>query len=234
MRGSLVWWYSLLLLLCSLPGVTAKVDKMLDNVHWLGHDGFRLTVGKTIYLDPYRLEAGGPVADIILLTHAHGDHCSLEDITKIRGPRTVIVGPADALAKLTGTTRAIKVGEKLTLGKISITAVPAYNIGKAYHPKENGWMGYVITVGGVRIYHAGDTDLIPEMTGLKADIALLPVSGKYTMTAEEAAQAALRIRPRYVIPMHYGTVIGSDADARRLADGLQGKIQVVLKPREQP
>jgi L-ascorbate metabolism protein UlaG (beta-lactamase superfamily) len=207
------------------------VRTMLDRIHWLGHDSFRITGDRTIYLDPFQIE-NGPTADLVLLTHAHRDHCSPDDIAKIAGPKTILVGTADTLEKLPGTKRVIKVGDTLTLGGVIVEAVPAYNIGKAFHPKENGWVGFILTVEGVRIYHAGDTDSIPEMKTFTADIALLPVGGKYTMTAEDAAQAARDIKPKIAVPMHYGSVIGTEDDARRFKDDLQGKIEVVLKTRE--
>ncbi|MCX5757844.1 MAG: MBL fold metallo-hydrolase, partial [Candidatus Hydrogenedentes bacterium] len=128
--------------------------------------------------------------------------------------------------------KAIAAGERLTVEGIGIEAVPAYNTNKEFHPKKNGWIGYIVTMNDVRIYHAGDTDHIPEMKSIKADIALLPVSGTYVMTAEEAARAALDINPRIAIPMHYGTIVGQADDAVRFRDLLQGKIEAILKTKE--
>lgn len=218
------------LILASLLGVS-EAGKMLDRIHWLGHDGFRITGSKTIYLDPYQIDKG-PVADLVFITHPHGDHCSPDDIAKIQGPKTVLVGTSDTLAKLTGTKHVVKVGDKVTLDGITIEVVPAYNIDKQFHPKANGWVGFVLTIDGVRVYHAGDTDRIPEMKHIKADIAMLPVGGKYTMTADEAAQAALDIHPKIAVPMHYGSIIGTEQDARRFKDDLQGKIEVAIKTKE--
>jgi len=117
------------------------------------------------------------------------------------------------------------------IGEVTITAVPAYNIGKPFHPKANGWLGFVVEIDGVRVYHAGDTDFIPEMKHLQIDVALLPVSGTYVMTADEAIQAARTIKPRVVIPMHYGTVVGAVSDAERVKAALSGEMDVVvLKP----
>ncbi|HOS43466.1 MAG TPA: MBL fold metallo-hydrolase, partial [Armatimonadota bacterium] len=198
-----------------LPGVTG-VDTMLERLHWLGHDAFRISGATTIYLDPFQLEPGPP-ADLILLTHPHRDHCSPDDLAKIAGPQTLLVGTADTLAPLSGARRTIAVGETLTFGTVTVEAVPAYNLDKPFHPKASGWVGYLVTVEGARIYHAGDTDRIPEMKAIRADIALLPVGGTYTMTAAEAALAARDIAPKLAIPMHYGAVVGTDADARRFA-----------------
>ena len=122
----------------------------------------------------------------------------------------------------------VQPGDKLTVSGIQIEAVPAYNTNKNFHPKQNGWLGFVLTVDGVRIYHAGDTDLIPEMDSIKADIALLPVSGTYVMTAEEAVEAAKIIKPKLVIPMHYDSIVGSADDARRFCDALAGTCEVVV------
>ncbi|HOV73715.1 MAG TPA: MBL fold metallo-hydrolase [Candidatus Hydrogenedentes bacterium] len=199
-----------------------------SDIHWLGHDGFMLAGEKTIYIDPYKID-GGATADIILITHDHFDHCSPEDIAKIQGPQTTVVAPRDCLGKIPGNKKAIKPGELLTLDTIVIEAVPAYNINKNFHPKANGWVGYVVTMKGFRIYHAGDTDHIPEMKTIKADIALLPVSGTYVMTAEEAVRAALDINPAIAIPMHYGAIVGQPDDAVRFRDLLKGKVDVVIK-----
>ena len=121
----------------------------------------------------------------------------------------------------------------MTVGDVEIEAVPAYNTNKQFHPKAQGWVGYIFTVNGQRIYLAGDTDRIPEMKNLsRIDVALLPVSGTYVMTAGEAVQAALDIRPGIAIPMHYGSIVGSSGDAQKFADGLKGKIEVVVLPEE--
>ncbi len=185
---------------------------MIDKIHWLGHYSFRIDGEKTIYIDPWKLKPGHK-ADIILLTHDHYDHFSPSDIAMVQGDVTEIVCPAGSKQKLTGIIHTVVPGDKLKLRGIEIEAVPAYNIGKQFHPKGNKWVGYIITVEGTRIYHAGDTDLIPEMSDIKCDIAMLPVSGTYVMTAEEAVKAADIIRPKIAIPMHYGTIVGSDADA---------------------
>ena len=185
---------------------------MIDKIHWLGHDSFRIDGEKTIYIDPWKLKPGRK-ADLILVTHDHYDHFSPSDIAMIQGDKTEIVCPASSKQKLTGKIHMVVPGDKLNLRGIAIEAVPAYNIGKQFHPKGNLWVGYIITVEGTRIYHAGDTDLIPEMSDIKCDIALLPVSGTYVMTAEEAVKAADIIKPNIAVPMHYGTIVGSDADA---------------------
>jgi len=166
-----------------------------------------------------------------LITHEHYDHCSPDDVKKVQKPSTVIVTEADSAKKLTGDIRVVAPGDKLTVSGIPIEVVPAYNTNKKFHPKRNGWLGFIVTVDGVRLYHAGDTDLIPEMDSLKADIALLPVSGTYVMTAEEAVEAAKRIKPEIAIPMHYGAIVGSAEDALRFSDALAGTCEVVVLSR---
>jgi len=222
----------LLMLGLSLHGMTKEVQDMIDHIHWLGHDAFKIAASKVIYLDPYQLTAGQQPADIILITHKHHDHSSPEDLGKVQQAGSVVIGPADSLAKITGDTRAITVGETLKIGEVEITAVPAYNIGKAFHPKDAGWVGYLINIDGVTIYHAGDTDYIPEMKQFHPDIALLPVGGTYTMTAEEAARAAQDLRPQVAIPMHYGAIVGTPADAERFRRLLQDTVAVVIKTKE--
>jgi L-ascorbate metabolism protein UlaG (beta-lactamase superfamily) len=203
-------------------------DFAKNKIHWLGHDTFRLDGEKTVCIDPYKIKTPFN-ADIICITHGHFDHCSAEDLDKVRGDHTVIVAPADCLKGLTGKTKAIRIGEKVDVEGVEIEAVAAYNTNKDFHPKANHWVGYIITLDHTRIYHAGDTDHIPEMKNIKADIALLPVSGTYVMTAEEAAQAALDIHPKVAIPMHYGTIVGEAGDAERFRDLLKGKVEVLIK-----
>ncbi len=208
-----------------------EVRKMTKNIHWLGHDTFKIVGEKTIYTDPFKLRKKDK-ADIILITHEHYDHCSPEDVEKIQGPDTVIVATPDCAGKLSGNVKTVKPGDKINISGIDIEAVPSYNTNKPFHPRHNNWVGYIFTVEGQRIYIAGDTDYIPEMKDFKCDIALLPVSGTYVMTAEEAVKAALDIKPKVAIPMHYGSIVGSKKDAEKFADALKGKIEVIILKEE--
>ncbi len=216
--------------------------KMRGAIAWLGHDAFRFEGEAVLYTDPFMLE-GGPgtmIADIILITHEHYDHCSPEDILKIADEDTVIVATPDCVVNIKENIkgkfkikpenlRTVKPGDTLEVGGVSIEAVPSYNTNKKFHPKEKNWVGYIFTIGGKRVYHAGDTDRIPEMKEIKTDIALLPVSGTYVMTAAEAVQAAMDIKPGLAIPMHYGgPVIGTLDDAKSFASGLKGKVEVKI------
>ncbi len=202
-------------------------ESFAKNIHWLGHDGFRIDGEKIVYFDPYQIESG-PRADLIFISHDHFDHCSPEDVAKIQGPETIIVTEKDSAAKLTGDVRVIKPGETLDLDGVKITGVPSYNTDKDFHPRGNGWLGFLVEMSGVRLYHAGDTDFIPEMKGLAVDIAFLPVSGTYVMTADQAVKAALAIAPGLAIPMHYGAIVGSEQDALDFKEALEGKVDVLV------
>jgi len=203
------------------------VQDIAKKIVWLGHDSFRIDASKTIYLDPYQVSSG-PKADLIMITHDHFDHCSPDDVAKIQQPGTVIVTEKDSAKKLTGDLRVIKPGESLVVDEVKVEAVPSYNTDKEFHPKRNAWLGFIIEIQGVRVFHAGDTDFIPEMNGFNVDIALLPVSGTYVMTADQAVKAALAISPKLAIPMHYGTIVGSDQDAITFKKALEGKIEVLV------
>ena len=202
-----------------------------DKISWLGHDGLRIDGTKRIYFDPYQIQ-GGPQGDIICITHEHFDHCSPEDVAKVQGPDTVIVTEAQCKEKLSGDIRVMKPGDTLDLEGVHIQAVPSYNANKDFHPRKNAWLGFVVEMDGITLYHAGDTDFIPEMKDLQVDIALLPVSGTYVMTAEEAVKAALAIGPKLAIPMHYGAIVGDVEDARKFKDELEGKVDVLILDKE--
>ena len=201
------------------------INTISQKIEWLGHDSFRINTGKIIYFDPYQI-ADGPPADLILITHDHYDHCSPDDVAKIQKSGTVIVTEKDSAKRLSGDVRIMSPGESISVEGMKIEAVPSYNTDKQFHPKNNNWLGFIIEIDGSRIYHAGDTDYIPEMENFNVDIALLPVSGIYVMTAEEAVKAALSIEPALSIPMHYGTVAGSEEDALNFKKALEGKIEV--------
>jgi L-ascorbate metabolism protein UlaG (beta-lactamase superfamily) len=194
-------------------------------IHWMGHSAFRIEDSTLqIYIDPFRLPDNLPKADILFITHAHFDHYSVEDIAKIKTGKTVIVAPKDVASKIGGSVTVVVPGKTYTIGKWKVTTVPAYNLEKKFHPKDNNWVGYIITLSsGLKIYHAGDTDFIPEMREIQTDIALLPCGGTYTMTADQAAEAANVFHPKVLIPMHYGSVVGSPADAEQVKKLFKGE-----------
>ena len=206
-----------------------NAEDLVGRLVWLGHDSFRLDGPPVIYFDPWKLHGRPPVADLVLVSHEHHDHCSPEDVKKVSGPGTVVVAAVTAAKQLTGA-RAVRPGDRLTVAGVEIEAVRAYNINKfrspgvPFHPREAEHVGFVVTVDGVRIYHTGDTDHIPEMAEIDCDVALLPVSGKYVMTVEEAAEAARTLSPQIVVPMHYGSGIGTSGDGQRLTELYAGDV----------
>ena len=219
------------LALATMAAHAGEAAMNVDAIHWLGHDAFRLDGPPVVYIDPYEL-AGGVKADLILITHAHSDHLSPADVARVRGPNTVVVGPQEVADKLAGV-RVVAPGDAIEVAGVRVQAVPAYNTNKKFHPEADGKVGFVISFGAFSVYHAGDTDAIPEMAALAPDVALLPVSGTYVMTAPEAADAARSIKPTVAIPMHYGSIVGSEADAKKFAKALEGSgIQVIIKAKE--
>ena len=197
---------------------------MFARITWLGHASVMLSQDAlTVYIDPWKLSDTLPKADLILVTHDHYDHFSVPDIERLRQARTRIIAPFDHPL----VTDRMGVSETLTVGDILITTVPAYNISKQFHPRVNNWVGYIVVMADKRIYHPGDTDRIPEMRDIAADVALLPVGGTYTMDASEACQAALDIGPRYVIPIHYGDIVGGKQDALALRDGCAVSVEIL-------
>ena len=211
---------------------------LIDKVHWLGHASFIVRNGKVIYFDPYKINATEK-ADLILVTHEHFDHCSPDDIKQIIQPSTVIVTVPGNKAKLSPFAgeiteiRFVKPGDTLTIQGIGIEAIPAYNVDKSFHPKSNEGVGFIVEVEGEKIYHSGDTDLIPEMGSVNCDIALLPVSGTYVMTAEEAAKAAAQIKPKIAVPMHYGDIVGNENDAKRFQSLCECECRILNKENQE-
>ena len=203
------------------------MKNITNKIHRLGHAAFRFDLEKRIYIDPYQLTGNLPKADIIICTHSHFDHCSPEDIAKIKDENTTLVVTEDALSKISGNIQTIAPGESLDFGNIKIEAVPAYNINKSFHPKENGWIGVIVDDGNIRIYHTGDSDVIPEMKSISADVWLVPVSGTYVMSAKEAAKIINDVKPQVAVPMHYGAIVGSESDAKRFAE-LAGEYALIL------
>lgn len=200
-----------------------RTPDLLTHLHRLNHDSFRLDGPPVIYIDPWKLPARSAPADIILVTHEHFDHCSPEDIQRLSHAGTVVICNPTATHKLPAA-RMLAPGESMAVGDVQIAAVPAYNVnkfrspGEPFHPRQQQGNGYLITLGGETLYHAGDTDLIPEMAQIKCDVALLPISGTYVMTAEEAFEAAKIIDAQVFVPMHYGDIVGDVSDVERFRD----------------
>jgi L-ascorbate metabolism protein UlaG (beta-lactamase superfamily) len=206
-------------------GEEAAFMKILNlDLQRIAHDTFRIAGSKVIYIDPFKVKDKDK-ADVVLLSHDHFDHLSREDLEKVCTSETHIVASPLCQEGLKGLKvkeiTFLAPGNKAKIGGIEIEAVPAYNTnkfsapGQAFHPKEKPGVGFIIQMDGTRVYHTGDSDFIPEMKSIQCDIALLPVSGTYVMTAEEAAEAASAIKPRIAIPMHYGAIVGSEADAQK-------------------
>lgn len=219
------------------PATTPTTKKASIVVKWLGHSSFMIKAGgKTIYTDPYVGEYVDK-ADLILVSHSHSDHMNTTYINKVRRDDTVIIAPADCAAKIGGTIKSLKPGEKTTVGEFVVEAVEAYNFkrfrspGNPYHPKGFG-VGYLLTIGGKIIYHAGDTDFIEEMKTLKGIyLALLPSGGTYTMDYPEVVEATLAFKPRFLMPMHR-----SDTDPSSIKKEVEAKSDtkvLLLKPGEQ-
>jgi L-ascorbate metabolism protein UlaG (beta-lactamase superfamily) len=207
-------------------------------ITWLGHDGFKLKKEKVVYVDPYQLKSKAEPADVVCVTHEHFDHLSVEDLKKVVTPQTTVVTIAacQEVAKGLGPklVRVVKPGDRVEIDGVVIETVAAYNTskfrapGKPFHPQGDGKAGFVIGLGGIRIYHAGDTDEIPEMSAVAGvDVALLPVSGTYVMTAAEAVKACHAIRPKLAIPMHYGSIVGAVADAEAFKKGVACRVEVL-------
>ena len=207
----------------------------IEKIHWLGHASFRIDgKGAVVYIDPWKI-AGGPRADVVLVTHEHFDHCSPEDVQKVAGEGTVIVAPEPCRPALEGAgakLRTVAPGDAIEVGGVKVRAVAAYNTEpdrQGFHPRDPQIprVGYVVDVDGASVYHTGDTDVIPEMEGIAPDIALVPVGGTYTMGAAQAAEAARLMGAAAVVPMHWGDIVGERRDAERFAELFDGTTHII-------
>jgi L-ascorbate metabolism protein UlaG (beta-lactamase superfamily) len=199
---------------------------MVEKISWLGHASVRIKSEKIIYIDPWKIK-GREKADLILITHSHHDHLSPEDVKKLQKEDTVILATPDCLSHLAGDVRAVKPGDRLTVLGIDVEVVASYNLKKAFHPKGNNWVGYVVVVEGNRVYYTGDTDFIPEMKNIRADIVILPVGGTYTMDAREAAEAVNTMKPKVAVPIHYGDIVGSLKDAKKFKEFAEIPVKII-------
>jgi len=205
---------------------------MTVSIKLLAHAGFQIkTKNKIVYVDLEKYGKFSEKADLILVTHSHTDHCDPAQIERARKTDTLIIAPSDCVSKIGGNVKTLNVGEEITVGDVKVKAVEAYNFkrfrspGNPFHPKGFG-VGYLITAEGKTVYHAGDTDFIPEMKKLgRVDVALLPSGGTYTMDNAEAVDAALAINPSVVIPMHRW---GTNAEEFKKKVEADSKIKVVL------
>ena len=219
-----------------LPAFAAAekpAETYLRGLTWLGHASFRWARGgAVVYLDPFQISSEPHDADLVLISHPHFDHLDPAAVARVSKPGTVVVTVQECAEKLKGSPleiRVVKPGDRREIRGVRLEAVAAYNLDKPHHPRENQWVGFVVEMDGVRLYHAGDTDFIPEMKQIQADVALLPVGGTYTMTAEEAASAAQALRPKVAVPMHYGSIIGTRADAEKFRSLCGGLIVEILE-----
>ena len=217
-----------------------------DQIQINTQSSIRIEGTKIIYIDPFEISDETHDADIICITHAHYDHFDPESIRRVQKEDTVYFAPQsmkEDMEKLAeegqaaygadqageGRLHLLAPGDVWEQAEFSLSTLPAYNLNKQYHPKENQWLGYILTIDGYRYYIAGDTDVIPEMDSVSCDVALIPIGGTYTMTAEEAADMINRMKPAAVIPTHYGSIVGTSEDADTLKARLDPGIEVIIK-----
>lgn len=204
---------------------------MLENIEVLCHSCIKMNKEKVIYIDPFKINKNYNDADIIFVTHDHYDHYSEEDIDKIKKEDTVIVAPEELLTKLLRKgfrqdyITIVEPNKEYMVEGIKFETIPAYNINKQFHPKENGWVGYIIEIKGVRYYIAGDTDVTEENKKVKCDVAFVPVGGTYTMDFKESANLINEIQPKIAVPIHYGSIVGTNQDAIDFSKLLNPKIE---------
>lgn len=206
---------------------------MLENVSINCHSSIKFNKDKVIYFDPFRIKNEAHDADLIFCTHTHYDHFSEEDILKIKKEDTKIVITKDGKenAEKLGFSEeniiTVKPNEEYNISKVNVKTVNAYNENKKFHPKENEWVGYILNIGDIKYYIAGDTDITKEARKISCDVAFLPIGGTYTMTATEAASLANEIRPKIAVPTHYGEIVGEKDDVNEFKNILNSNIECV-------
>ena len=207
---------------------------MLENVEVLYHSSIKIKDNKIIYIDPFKIDKDYNDADIVFITHDHYDHYSEEDIDKVINENTIIIIPEELLTKLLrkGINKnaiiTVEPNEKYMVQGIKFETIPAYNTNKTFHPKENGWVDYSITLDDIRYYIAGDTDITEENRKVKCDVAFVPVGGTYTIDFKEAAQLINEIQPKIAVPIHYGSVVGTKQDATDFIKLLNPSIKGII------
>ena len=181
----------------------------------------------TLYFDPYGIKEKSNDARYIFITHSHWDHLDIDSINNLVNEKTIIIGPASVIEKLDNNYKMLEVKPNniYNLDNLSFMTVPAYNLNKDYHPKDAGYVGYIVMLNNITYYIAGDTDALDELKTIKADVIFLPVGGTYTMTREEAVELANAIKPRYAIPIHYGLAAGDGLDAKYFVNNLNKEIE---------
>lgn len=194
----------------------------------------RLELDKIIYFDPFKIEEYKNDADIIFITHNHYDHFDIDSIEKIKNGNTIVVAPKTMEEEIKSINInnyiLLEPNEKATIYDYIVETVPAYNISKTFHPKDNNWLGYILTFNNVSYYISGDTDKTKEIENVKCDIAFIPIGGYYTMDVDEATSLVKKINPSVVIPTHYGSIIGNKNDGQKLKDNLSNtNIEVTEK-----
>lgn len=192
---------------------------MLNNIEVLCHSSIKINKGIIIYFDPFKIEKNYNDADIIFITHDHYDHYSEEDIDKVIKNNTIIVSPVDLLEKLLNkglkkeNIISVKPYEDYNIKNLKFSTIPAYNTNKQFHPRKNNWVGYLIELEGITYYIAGDTDITEDNKKIKCDVAFVPIGGTFTMNYQEASELINTIKPKIVIPTHYGSIVGTKEDA---------------------
>ena len=207
---------------------------MLENVEVLYHSSIKIKDNKIIYIDPFKIDKDYNDADIVFITHDHFDHYSEEDIDKVINENTIIIIPEELLTKLLrkginkNAVITVESNKEYMVQGIKFETIPAYNTNKTFHPKENDWVGYIITLDGIRYYIAGDTDITEENRKVKCDVAFVPVGGTYTMNYSEAAELVNIIKPKIAVPIHYGSVVGTKQDATNFIKLLHSSIKGII------